>query len=165
MLSYYYIIWLYYYIIISEYYHIIILLYYISILYYYIGERLWGSSFLGSLRGEAPHKLQVGGGRAKPSPPQRAEGAGRGPELPGGGGHSEHVSDANSEHASEVPEIIVLGINRVAMAPFGPIFGQIESHGSQEAFANPPASPGAHIRPKTDQNSPNPKNPYFYIFS
>ena len=164
MLSYYYIIWLYYYIIISEYYHIIILLYYISILYFYIGERLWGSSFLGSLRGEAPHKLQVGG-EGEALPPQRAEGAGRGPELPGGGGHSEHVSDANSEHASEVPEIIVLGINRVAMAPFGPIFGQIESHGSQEAFANPPASPGAHIRPKTDQNFPNPKNPYFYIFS
>ena len=44
--------------IISEYYDIIILIYYISILYYYIGERLWGSSFLGSLRGEAPHKLQ-----------------------------------------------------------------------------------------------------------
>ena len=71
-----------------------------------------GSSFWGSLRGEAPHKLQVGvvwGGEGEALPPQRAEGAGRGPELPGGGGHSEHVSDANSEHASEVPEIIVLG--------------------------------------------------------
>ena len=107
----------------------------------------------------------MGGGRAKPSPPQRAEGAGRGPELPGGGGHSEHVSDANREHVSERPEIIVLGMNWVPVGPFGPVFGQIESHGSQEAFANPPASPGAHIRPKTDQNSQNlKKKNVFFIF-
>ena len=122
--------------------------------------------FGGTFRGEAPHKLQVWGGEGEAlPPPQRAEGAGRGPELPGGGGHSEHVSDANGEHVSERPEIIVLGMNWVPVGPFGPIFGQIESHGSQEAFANPPASPGAHIRPKTDPNPPNPKNPYFYIFS
>ena len=40
---------------------------YIILLYW--GEAL-GFLFLGSLRGEAPHKLQVGGGGgAKPSPP------------------------------------------------------------------------------------------------
>ena len=40
----------------------------------------WGDLLIqGSLRGEAPHKLQEEGGlggRAKPSPPQRARGAG-----------------------------------------------------------------------------------------
>ena len=68
-------------------------------------------------------------------------------------GHSEHVSDVNSEHVPdlnspdvpEVPKIIVLGINRVLMGRFGPIFRQIRSHGFQEAFANPPAPPAAHI--------------------
>ena len=53
--------------------------------------------------------------------------------------HSDHVSDVNSEHVShlnssdvpEVPKIIVLGINLVAMAPFGPILGQIRTHGFQ----------------------------------
>ena len=60
------------------------------ILLYYIEERLLGSSVWGSLRGEAPHKLQLGGvwegeGEALPHP-QRSEGARRGPEHPGGGG-------------------------------------------------------------------------------
>ena len=55
-------------------------------------------------------------------------------------------------------------MNWVPVGPFGPIFGQIESHGSQEAFANPPAPPGAHIRPKIDKNIKNQKNTYFYIF-
>ena len=73
-------------------------------------------------------------------------------------GNNEHVSYVNSEHVPEIQKIIVLCINRVPMAPFGPILGQIRSHGSQEAFANPRAPLGAHIRPKTDQNSKNPKS-------
>ena len=59
--------------------------------------------------------------------------------------NSEHVSYVDREHVSETPAIIVLGISRVHVGRFGPIFGQIESHRFQEAFANPPAPPGAHI--------------------
>ena len=137
MLSYYYIIWLYHYIIISEYYHIIILLYYISILYYYIGERLWGSSFLGSLRGEAPHKLQVGGeGEALPPPTRRRRWKGsrapRGRWLwigsPGERLWRSKIESKNIKSSSQTRKIFekkhVLGLNWVPMAPFGALFGQ-----------------------------------------
>ena len=77
---------------------------------------------------------------------------------------SEHVSDFNNSDASETPKIIVLGIKRVLIGPFGPILGQIRSHGFQEAFASPPTSPGARIRPKTDQNAPKSRKSVFFLY-
>ena len=91
---------------------------------------------MGSLRGEAPHKLQVGG-RAKPYPPnapkapegvQSTQGEVVGDQLPGGevleiekiSKQTQNIQAQNTKSFKK----IVLGLNWVPVAPFGALLGQ-----------------------------------------